>query len=103
MKHRSITLTETQEKAFNAATEAHTNKVHFLWYPQSDVEMDEFIEDADKVEMGEWLMQSWGGSVTCKHVPIWERVGRCSPESFQRACWKPVGYYDPETGMLILK
>ena len=47
MKHRSITLTETQEKAFNVATEAHTKKVHFLWYPQDGgVEFDEFMEDA---------------------------------------------------------
>ena len=103
MKHRSITLTETQEKAFRLATEAHAEKVHFLWYPQSDVEMDEFIEDSDKVGMGEWLMQSWCGSVVSKRLPIWERVRKDLREPLGPACWKSVGYYDPEDGTLVIK
>ena len=104
MKHRSITLTETQEKAFNVATEAHTKKVHFLWYPQdSGVEFDEFVDDADKVEMGEWLMQSWSGAHGCKHIPIWERIGRCTFNNLGQTCWKSVGYYDPEDGTLVIK
>ena len=104
MKHRSITLTKTQEKAFRVATKAHTKKVHWLWYPQdSGVELDEFIDDANKVRMGEWLMQSWSGSVTDKHIPLWERIGRCAPGSFDRLSWKEIGYYDPDTGNLVIR
>ena len=103
MKHRSITLTKTQEKAFRVATKAHTEKVHWLWYPQdSGVELDEFIEDANKVGEGEWLMQSWSGSVTCKHIPIWERKVKDGSD-LGPDTWKDVGYYDPETGNLVLK
>ncbi len=103
MKHRSITLTKTQEKAFRVASEAHAEKVHFLWYPQSDAEMDEFVEDADKIEEGEWLMQSCSGSITCKRLPIWERIGLNEDDKLGKSCWKSVGYYNPETGSLVLK
>ena len=104
MKHRSITLTEKQEKAFNVATEAHDKKVHWLWYPQDHgVEFDEFMEDANKVEMGEWLMQSCSGSITCKHIPIWERIGENQFDGLGQLCWKSVGYYDPDTGNLVIK
>ena len=104
MKHRSITLTETQEKAFNVATEAHTKKVHFLWYPQDGgVEFDEFMEDAGKIEIGEWLMQSWGGSVTCNHLPIWKRIGHNTSNNLGQLNWEKVGYYNPDTDKLVLK
>ena len=104
MKHRSITLTDTQEKAFKVASEAHNRKVHFLWYPHdSGVEMDEFMEDAGKIEEGEWLMQSWSGALGGKHIPIWERIGLSEDDKLGKSCWKPVGYYDWGTGDLVLK
>ena len=104
-KHRNVTLTETQERAFNAAAEAHDKKVHFAWFPknaewENGYTRAEFDEDMGRVAVGEWLLQSWSGSRTDKGLPIWERIANPHHEEFQ---WREVGYYSPDTGNLVLK
>ena len=110
MKHRDIELTETQERALELATERHDKRVHFVWHPygaewESEFTIDEFIEDANKVKMGEWFLHSWSGSITDKRLPIWERIGNGrygEPKPRGHVCWKQVGYYDPSTGNLVI-
>jgi hypothetical protein len=79
MKHRNIRLTEKQELAFLLAMATHDAPVHFVWYPHNahwsgTDTMDEFIEDQEKVQIGELLVQSWSGSPTVKSLPVWERI-----------------------------
>ena len=124
MKHRNVELTETQERALELATERHDKRVHFAWYPknaewESEFTLDEFMQDADKVKVGEWLLLSWSGvtwvevawvedkltperSPTYKHLPIWERIGHSEDKPLGHVCWKQVGYYNPSTGNLVI-
>ena len=80
---------------------------------------DEFLQDADKVKAGEWLLLSWSGITWVevawverkltperpsdyKHLPIWERIGYSVDKPLGHVCWEKVGYYDPSTGNLVI-
>ena len=99
MKHRGITLTEKQEIAYrflcSLPGSCGGTRVHFVWYPhgadwQTESTMDEFTEDADKVQVGDYLIQSWSGSHTSRDTyPVWERIS--SEKGFTEKTWKKIG------------